>query len=120
MALGYVLTGRIYHIVYIVFHRLYHICRRPVVSSYGEGMVLPGLQIVERKRVGVLRRKLGITERHHRRIARVLETVELSAPRTAQTTSIVELELRCLGERVIEEQAREQLEIIFLERCVAQ
>ena len=81
---------------------------------------MPRLEEVERERVGVLRCQLWVAKRYHRGVARVAETVELPAPGSPEPSRVVELQLRRLVEVVAQEEAREELEIVFLERRVAQ
>ena len=78
-------------------------------------MALPGLQEVERERVGVFGGEQRVAELHHRGIAGVLERVELSAPRTAQAARVVQLQLSRLGDGVVQEQRGKQLEVVLHE-----
>ena len=100
-------------------YALHHIGRRTVVGAYQQRVLGPCAQVVERERVGELRRKLGVTERDGGGVARVAERVELSAPRTAQTTRVVELQLVVVCQLVAHEDAGEELEVVLVKGLVA-
>ena len=103
----------------VVGDTLYHVGRRPVVGAHAQRVVLPRLEEVERERVGVLRCQLWVAKRYHRGVARVAETVELPAPGSPEPSRVVELQLLCLVYLIRKEYAREELEVVFLERIVA-
>ena len=66
-------------------------------------MVLPVLYVVEFVCVGVFGGEAGITERDVGGVGNVAEAVELSAPRTTQTTGVVDLKFVPSVEAVCEE-----------------
>ena len=80
-------------------------------------MVFPRLEIVEFEGVGVLGFQEGITERDVGGVGDVLERVELSAPGTAHTLGVVDLQLVVIRQLIRQEHAGEELEDGF-ERLV--
>ena len=122
LALGHILCGRIHDARFwlVPTDALHHIGRRPVVGTDKQRVLGPGTEIVERERIGELGRELGVTEGDGSGIASVAERVELSAPGPAQAAGLVELQLVVVCELIAQEEAGEQLEVVFLERHIAQ
>ena len=106
LALRHVECRGVHHSVagVLVGDALHDVGRRPVVGADEQRVLCPGLQVVEREAVAVFRRQLRITKRHRRRVARIAEAVELTAPGTAQAARIVQLQLLVVGQLVGEEE----------------